>query len=147
MSLDKAFCSMQEKAWNIFGPLSQLWDILEGQKDASHEQISQTEDDIPEDVEEMFTTAKDCCRIIDISITVVGQVFNSLFYFKHRNALMGIMGDKKKVKNMMWEDKDIIQENTSKRLFGEKFDEKITEHVSQKEVQGAFQSHWQQIAK
>ena len=38
------------------------------------------------------------------------------------------MDDKKKVKNMMWEDKDIIQENTSKRLFGEKFDEKITEH-------------------
>ena len=118
-----------------------MWDILEGQKNAAHEQISQIEDDIQEDVKEMLTTAKDCCHIMDISITVVGQVFNSLFYFKHRNALMGIMGDKKKVKNMMWEDKDIIRENTSKRLFGEKLDEKITEHVSQKEVQGAFQSH------
>ena len=109
--------------------------ILEGQKNAAHEQISQIEDDTQGDVKEMLTTAKDCCHIMDISITVVGQVFNSLFYFKHRNALMGIMGDKKKVKNMMWEDKDIIRENTSKRLFGEKLDEKITEHVSQKEVQ------------
>ena len=78
---------------------------------------------------EMFTTTIDCCRIMDMPITMLGQVFNSLFYYRHRNTLMTIMDDKKKVKNMMWEDKDIIQESTSKRLFGEKFDQKITEHV------------------
>ena len=42
---------------------------------------------------------------------------------------MGIIGDKIKVKDMMSENKNIILENTSKRLFGEKFVEKITEHV------------------
>ena len=41
MSLDKAFCSMQEKIGNVSGLLSQIWDILEGQKNAAHEQISQ----------------------------------------------------------------------------------------------------------
>ena len=38
---------MQEEIGNLF---------------VAHEQISQIEGDIPEDVTEMFTTAKDCCR-------------------------------------------------------------------------------------
>ena len=42
------------------------------------------------------------------------------------------MGDKKKSKDIMLEKEDIIQENTSKRFFGEKFDEKITEQVKLK---------------
>ena len=63
---------MQEKNGNIFVPLSQIWEFLEGQKYAVHEQISQIKGDIPEDVMEMFTTAKDCCHIIDMSITIVG---------------------------------------------------------------------------
>ena len=60
--LDKSFCLMQEKIGNISGPLLQILDILEGQKNAAHEQISQTEGEIPEDVAEMLTMAKDCCR-------------------------------------------------------------------------------------
>ena len=78
LSLDKSFCSVQEKIANIFRPLSQIWNFLEGQKTAVHKQISQIEDNIPEDVIEMFTTAKDCCRITDMSITMIGQVFNLL---------------------------------------------------------------------
>lgn len=48
------------------------------------------------------------------------------------------MGDKKKSKDIMLEKEDIIQENTSKRFFGEKFDEKITEHVKLKRESKAF---------
>ena len=38
----------------------------------------------------------------------------------------------------MSENKDIIQENTSKRLFGEKLDEKITKHVKLKKNSREF---------
>ena len=38
----------------------------------------------------------------------------------------------------MSENKDIIQENTSKHLFGEKFDEKITKHVKLKKNSREF---------
>ena len=49
------------------------------------------------------------------------------------------MSDKKKVKGIMSKNKDIIQENTPKRLFGEKLDEKITEHVKlKKRSPGSF---------
>ena len=80
LSLDKAFCSMQEKIGNIFGPLSQIWDFLEVQKNGAHEQISQIEGNIGENVTEMFTMAKDCCCTMDIFIIMIGQAFNSLSY-------------------------------------------------------------------
>ena len=41
LSLDKAFCSVEEKIGKIFRPLSQIWDFLEGQKNTAHEQIFQ----------------------------------------------------------------------------------------------------------
>lgn len=117
LSLDKAFCSMQEKIGNICGPLSQTWDFVEVQKNGAHEQIFQIEGNIRENVTEMFTTAKDCCCTMDIFIIIIGQAFNSLSYYKCRNAPMTIMGDRMKVKVMMLENKYKIQENTSKRLF------------------------------
>ena len=40
----------KKKKKKIFGPVSQTWDFLEGQKNAVHEQISQIEGDNPEDV-------------------------------------------------------------------------------------------------
>ena len=117
LSLDKAFCSMQEKVGNICGPLSQIWDFLEVQKNGAHEQISHILGNIRENVTEMFTTAKDCCCTMDIFIIIIGQAFNSLSYYECRNAPMAIMGDRMKVKVMMLENKYKIQENTSKRLF------------------------------
>ena len=71
-----------------------------GQQNTTHRQISQIEGDI-QDVTEMFTTAKECCCFMDMYITMMGQVFNSLSYYKRRNALVTIMGDKKKMKDMM----------------------------------------------
>ena len=82
LSLDKSFGSVQEKIGNVFRPLSQIWDFLEVQKTAVHKQISQTEGNIPEDVTEMFVTTKDCCRIMNMSITMIGQAFNSLPYYR-----------------------------------------------------------------
>ena len=101
LSLDKDFCLMQEKTGNIFGPLSQIWDFLEGQKNAAHEQIAQIEGYIPEHVTEMFATAKDCFLIMDMSITMIEQIFNLSSYCRCRNVLLPIIGDKKKVKDMM----------------------------------------------
>ena len=69
---------------NIFGPLSQIWDFLEGQKNVSHEQISQIEGDIPKIVTEklLYLQRQRSCRIMDMSIAMIGQAFNSLFYYR-----------------------------------------------------------------
>ena len=111
---------MKDKNGNIFVSLPQIWDFLDCQKNSAHEPISQIEGDIPEDVTELFTTTKDCCRMMDMSITMIDQAFKSLSCYRRRNALIAIMGDKKKMKDIMSENKDIIQENASKCLFGKK---------------------------
>ena len=45
---------------------------------------------------------------------------------------MSVSGDKSKVKNIVKENKEIFQEDTSQRLFGEKIDDKIMEVVKLK---------------
>ena len=71
-------------------------------------------------------------------IIMIEQAFNSLSYYRRRNVMMAVLGDKKKVKDMMLENKGIIQENTSKCLFRKKFDEKITECVKAKKKAREF---------
>ena len=76
---------------------------------------------------------------MDMTVTLLGQAFNALSYYRRRNALMTILrGDKKRVKDLMKENKDILQEDTSSRLFGEKFDEKILKFVKMKKKSEEF---------
>ena len=108
---------MKDKIGNIFVSLPQIWDFLDCQKNSAHEPISQIEGNIPEDVKELFTMTKDRCHMMDMSITMIDE---ALSCYRRRNALIAIMDDKKKMKDIMSENKDIIQENASKRLFGKK---------------------------
>ena len=140
LSLDKAFGSVQDKVLNIFGPLSQVWEFLEIQKDHAIEQTSNMpEEEFTQEVVDMLRSAKDCARLMDMTVTMLGQAFNTISYYRRRNALSSILkGDKTKVKNMMKENKEILQEDTSNRLFGEKFDEKMVEFVKLKKKSKEF---------
>ena len=100
----------------MFGPLSQVWEFLEIQKDNAIDHVSR----LKEEVTEMLNSSKDCSRIMDMTVTLLGQAINAISYYKRRNALMSIMkGDKAKVKDIMKENKEILQEDTtSLLLFG-----------------------------
>ena len=77
---------MKDKTGNIFVSLPQMRDFLDCQKNSAHKPISQTEGDIPEDVTKLFTTTKDCCCMVDMSITMIDQAFNSLSCYRRRNS-------------------------------------------------------------
>ena len=140
LSLDKAFNHIQERIGHIFGPFSQVWDFIEAQKkEISNQLLEMGDNDIPEDILPSYESAKDCAKLMEMSVTTLGQAFNAVSYYRRRNALMAIMkGDKKKVKDMMTDNKEMIKNNLSERLFGEKFDEKITEHVKLKKKSREF---------
>ena len=88
----------------------------------------------------MLETSKDCSRLMDMTVTLLGQAFyNTLSYYRRRHALMTILkGDKSKAKDLMKENKDILQEDTSNRLFQEKFNEKILDFVKMKKSKEFF---------
>lgn len=114
LSLDKAFSSIQDKISNVFGPLSQVWEFLEIQKDNAIDHVSR----LKEEVTEMLNSSKDCSRIMDMTVTLLGQAINAISYYKRHNALMSIMkGDKAKVKDIMKENKEILQEDTTNLLL------------------------------
>ena len=140
LSLDKAFESIQDKVLNIFGPFSQVWEFLEIQKDNAIQQTSNMpKEELTDEVKDMLRSAKDCSRLMDMTVTLLGQAFNTISYYRRRNALLSILkGDKSKVKDMMKENKEILQEDTSNRLFGEKFDEKMVEFVKLKKKSREF---------
>ena len=59
LSLDKALDGVQTKIGNIFSPLSQIWEFIEGQRNDVKTQIESQEDqeDIPKELLEMFETS------------------------------------------------------------------------------------------
>ena len=56
---------------------------------------------------------------MDMTITMIGQAFNSVSYYRRRNALMSLMENAKKVKETLNENKNFFQENHSEKLFGD----------------------------
>ena len=136
--------SIQDRIGNIFGPLSQVWEFLEIQKDQAIEAVSNLPDEEKTDENLKFArTAKDCSRLLDMSVTMLGQAFNSISYYRRRNALMNVLGgDKAKVKDVMKENKEILEDNSSQRLFGEKFDTKIMGFVKLKKNSRNFLTLW-----
>lgn len=79
------------------------------------------DEQVTEEAVNSVKTAKDCAKLMDMSVTMLGQAFNSLTYYRRCNALSTILnGDKSKVKDILKENKKIFQEDSSQRLFGEK---------------------------
>lgn len=92
-----------------------------------------------EDVTEMLNSSKNCSRIMDMTVTLLGQAINAILYYRRHNALMSIIkGDKTKVKDIMTENKEILREDTTNWLFGEKFDDRIMEFVKLKKKSKEF---------
>jgi len=56
-----------------------------------------------------------------MTVSTIGQAFNVLSYHRRRNVLMNIVPDKKKVKDILSENTDVLNENYPAKLFGDKF--------------------------
>ena len=84
------------------------------------------------EAKETLKTANEFCMLMDMTITMIGQAFNSVSYYRRRNALMSLMENAKKVKETLNENKNFFQENHSEKLFGDKFDEHIVDQLKLK---------------
>ena len=74
--LDKLLRKLQEKTLNIMGPMSRLWHTLENASNSEEQKVELSIDDFR--------------VIIEQSITLTGQLFNSLTYQRRLNVLQSI---------------------------------------------------------
>ena len=76
---------MQDKLWKVFGPLTQLWAAIEGEKAQS------PEDEALESISTSFYQ----------SIMLLAQVFNSLSHHRRENIISALMDSQTRVKEIL----------------------------------------------
>ena len=132
LALEKDLLDIHQKATNILGPFSTLWAEFECEKDAALQ-----DDTVKHLHEKMIKT----CTVFEQSVTMISQVCNTLAYQRRLNILGAIFRDNKRAKDMMKEQKSIIDGDKT-LLFGSKFEDFISRHVKSKkktrEIMGAL---------
>ena len=120
----------------MFGPLSSLWDFFEKERYEARGYFENTQQHIDtgeiqddenklKEAETTLETAKNVCGLLEMTVATIGQAVNALSYYRRRNVLMNIVPDKKKVKDILSENTEALNENHSTELFGENFNDRV----------------------
>ena len=120
----------------MFGPLLSLWDFFEMERYEAQGHFEKTQQhvdtgDIQDDenklkeAETTLESANNVCGLLEMTVATIGQAFNALSYDRRRNVLMNIVPDKKKVKDILSENTEALNENHSTELFGENFNDRV----------------------
>jgi len=135
LALDKAFSNIQGKIaqWDLCKKFGTFVDKQRYDTRVSFDEASN--DDNQEELQESLETANTFCDLMEKSVSVLGQAFS---YYRRRNILTSVIGDKKKVKDILHENLDVLQESMSDKLFGERFNERIIEQIKVKKRSKEF---------
>jgi len=135
LALDKAFSNIQGKIaqWDLCKKFGTFVDKQRYDTRVSFDEAS--DDDNQEELQESLETANTFCDLMEKSVSVLGQAFS---YYRRRNILTSVIGDKKKVKDILHENLDVLQESMSDKLFGERFNERIIEQIKMKKRSKEF---------
>jgi len=106
---DTSLTKVQYRICNIMGPLGRLWLNLEQIR------TGESSDEL-----DLF----DCLKLIEQSITLIGQTNVSLIYARRMNVLGRLTGDSKKAKKLLHKHEACL--NSKKSLFGKEFYKALT---------------------
>ena len=88
------------------GPLSKLWNILEGAKGAEEDAVQ--------------ISINDLLHYVEQTVLLLGQSSNAITYHIRLNVLGSVMNSPYQVKSMLKEKASLLQKH-DKYLFGKKF--------------------------
>ena len=104
-----------------------MWEFLEEERNtikAEYEKNPKSDD-----IESTYETANRMCGLMEVIVTLLGQTFNSVSYYRRRIVLLAIVSDKKQVKEILKDNSHVLEENKGVKLFGEKFDERVVKQL------------------
>ena len=101
----------------MIGPLSKLWNILEGAKGAE------------EDVVQIYIN--DLLHYVEQAVLRLGQSSNAITYHRRLNVLGSVMNSQYQVKSMLKEKASYLQKH-DEYLFGKKFRNHIADTIKSK---------------
>ena len=93
---------LQRKTVDVMGPLSKLWNILEGAKGAEKDAVQ--------------ISVNDLLHYVEQAILLLGQSSNAITYHRRLNVLGSVMNSQYQVKSMLRE-KGSLQQKHDEFLF------------------------------
>ena len=99
---------LQRKTVDVMGPLSKLWNILEGAKGAEEDA--------------MQISISDLLHYVEQTVLLLGQSSNAITFHRRLNVLGSVMNSQYQVKSMLKEKTSLLQKH-DEYLFGKKVKE------------------------
>ena len=117
--------SIQDRIGHVFGPLLQLWAIMDEEKEAALEDLKARGEDT--------SHLKQISALFEQSISFLCQAFNSTSYHRRKSILETLIDGKTKVRDILKEQSQLLNNVDNKYLFGPHFESEFTKAVTAKQ--------------
>ena len=122
--MDGYLLNIQQSIRNIMGPVAQLWSSVNDGKESLERE--QGEDEEQEELRKAeIDKLGDISKALDSVVALVGQATQRTSYYRRHLVLEALLADNKQPKVMLNDWESALEENTSKDLFGDKFEEEL----------------------
>ena len=126
-NIENVLEKLQRKTVDVMGPLSKLWNVLEGVKGAEEDAVQISINDLHYYVEQ--------------TVLLLIQSSNTITYHRRLNVLGSVMNSQYHVKSMLKEKASLLQKH-DEYLFGKKFRNHIPDTIkSKKQTKEIFIEH------
>ena len=126
-NIENVLEKLQRKTVDVMGPLSKLWNILEGAKGAEEDAVQ--------------ISINDLLHYVEQTVLLLGQSSNAITYHRRLNVLGSVMNSQYQVKSMLKEKASLLQKH-DEYLFGKKFRNHIADTIkSKKQTKEIFIEH------
>ena len=105
-NIENVLEKLQRKTVDVMGPLSKLWNILEGAKGAEEDAVQ--------------ISINDLLHYVERIVLLRGLSSNAITYHRRLNVLGSVMNSQYQVKSMLKEKASLLQKH-DEYLFGKKF--------------------------
>ena len=126
-NIENVLEKLQRKTVDVMGPLSKLWNILEGAKGAEEDALQ--------------ISINDLLHYVEQTVLLLKQSSNAITYHRRLNVLGSVMNSQYQVKSMLKEKASLLQKH-EEYLFGKKFRNHIADTIkSKKQTKEIFIEH------
>ena len=126
-NIENVLEKLQRKTADVMGPLSKLWNILEGAKGAEEDAVQ--------------ISINDLLHYVEQTVLLLGQSSNAITYHRRLNVLGSVMNSQYQVKSMLKE-KALLLQKHDEYIYGKKFRNHIADTIkSKKQTKEIFIEH------
>ena len=127
---EESLKNIQDRIGHVFGPLLQLWAIMDEEKEVALEDLRARGEDT--------SHLNQISALFEQSVSFLCQAFNSTSYHRRKSILETLIDGKTKVRDILKEQSQLLNNADNKFLFGPHFESEFTKAVTAKQKSKAL---------